>query len=64
MFIPLNNKYALMAQLKFMLPVYLAGICLWVYIDRTEPIWLDADLYTYMEKEERNRKNAERDAER
>ena len=52
MFIPLNNKYALMAQLKFMLPVYLAGICLWVYIDRTEPIWLDADLYTYMEKEE------------
>mmetsp|Transcript_69363 Transcript_69363/g.110175 ORF Transcript_69363/g.110175 Transcript_69363/m.110175 type:complete len:112 (-) Transcript_69363:167-502(-) len=51
MFIPLNNKYALMAQLKFMLPFYLTGIAIWYYIDATEPVWLDAELYTYVEKE-------------
>eukprot|EP00483_Globobulimina_turgida_P003542 UN03548 len=48
--LPMNNKYALMAQFKFMFPVYVTGMVIWYYIDRTEPIWLDASLYTYIEK--------------
>eukprot|EP00485_Elphidium_margaritaceum_P008302 CAMPEP_0202689736 /NCGR_PEP_ID=MMETSP1385-20130828/4932_1 /ASSEMBLY_ACC=CAM_ASM_000861 /TAXON_ID=933848 /ORGANISM="Elphidium margaritaceum" /LENGTH=112 /DNA_ID=CAMNT_0049344915 /DNA_START=85 /DNA_END=423 /DNA_ORIENTATION=- len=50
--IPLNNRWGLMAQLKFMLPFYIVGLCLWVYIDQTEPIWIDNSLFTYVEKEE------------
>eukprot|EP01084_Bolivina_argentea_P167397 290532_1 len=52
MLLPMNNKYALMAQFKFMAPVYFGGLALWAYCDRTEPIWMDSSLFTYMEKEE------------
>merc|ERR1719362_2701043 len=50
--LPLNNKYALTAQLKFMAPIYFGGLALFYYMHVTEPIWLDAELYTYIEKEE------------
>merc|ERR1712130_143809 len=49
-FIPLNNRYALIAQAKFMLPIYFIGLALWYWCDTNEPIWLDSSLYTYVEK--------------
>ena len=49
--LPLNNKYALMCQFKFMAPVYIFYVMVWIYMDRMEPVWLDPELFTYVEKE-------------